>query len=302
MSRFGSVMADARSLRRSLQSLGKAMILFCACLTIVFGMVSTPASAASLLDRAKSGEPVRVGYANAAPWCYTKAPDTAGGFATTITVETLKKMGFKVQLVPMPEWGGLIPGLMARRFDVVACGLYVMSARCQNVEFADPLAVIGDVFLLPAGNPKKVETWQDLSRLKLRVGFIAGTNSMSTAKQEGMDLSQMVSFPSRTELTAAMKAGRVDVGAENLPEAQEIVRLNPGLFDLSDLKKQPKSSLNWAASGFRKEDADFAKAYDVAQRKYLGTPEMMSLVKPDSYNQQYLPEPDVTAAWACKNR
>lgn len=272
-------------------------------LGIVLSAITTAsAQAQSLLERANAGDPIRVGYANAKPWCYEKSADEAGGFSTLITVNTLKKMGYKVELVPMPEWGGLIPGLMAKRFDVAACGLYVMHERCKNVEFADPLAVIGDVFLLPKGNPRRIQTWQDLAKSDLKVGFIAGTNSMATAKQEGMELSRMISFPSKTELVAAIRTGRIDVGAENLPEAEEVMRLNPGTFELSDINQQPQSSLNWAASGFRHEDADFASAYSKAQKQYLGTPEMMASVQQDFYTQQYLPKPDVTAEWACKNR
>lgn len=281
---------------------GRNLGLMLSALFLTLTCFSQIASAETILDRVKDGQPIRVGYANAAPWCYTKSPGTAGGFATTITVETLKKMGYKVELVPMPEWGGLIPGLMARRFDVVACGLYIIADRCKNIEFADPLAVIGDVFLLPTGNPKHIETWEDVKHSKLRLGFIAGTNSLNTAKQQGVDLSQMISFPSRTELVAAMKAQRIDAAAENLPEAQEIIHLNPGLFAISDVKKQPKSSLNWAASGFRREDAAFAKQYNQAQKRYLGSPEMMATARPDSYDEQYLPAPDVTSDWVCKNR
>lgn len=277
-----------------------------ACVTsiaiLVAAMATTAVQAQSLLDRAAAGEPIRVGYANAKPWCYEKTADEAGGFSTLITVNTLKKMGYKVELVPLPEWGGLIPGLMAKRFDVAACGLYVMHERCKNVEFASPLAVIGDVFLLPKGNPHSIQTWQDLAKSDVKVGFIAGTNSMATAKQEGMDLSRMVSFPSKTELVAAMRTGRVDVGSENLPEAQEVLRLYPADFELSDINKQPLSSLNWAASGFRHEDADFAKLYSQAQKQYLGSPEMMASVENDFYTQQYLPKPDITADWVCQNR
>jgi polar amino acid transport system substrate-binding protein len=265
-------------------------------------MVSTQASADTLLERANAGKPIRVGYANAAPWCYEKEKDGPGGFSTRITVETLKKMGYEVELVAMPEWGGLIPGLMAKRFDVVACGLYIMAERCKSVEFANPLAVIGDVFLLPNGNPRGIQTWQDIIKSDVKVGFVAGTNSMATAKSVGMDLSRMMSFPSKTELVAALRAKRIDVGAENLAEGSEILRLHPGEFELSDINQQPKNTLNWAASGFRHEDADFAMLYNAAQQKYLGTPEMMSMAKVDSYNEQYLPQPDVTAEWVCKNR
>ncbi|WP_245270450.1 transporter substrate-binding domain-containing protein [Mesorhizobium ciceri] len=93
---------------------------------MAIGLVAGSASAGSLLDKIKKGEPIRIGYSNDAPWAYSGSNNEPLGISNTIMLAVLKKMGAgKVELVSA-EWGALIPGLQAGRFDLIADAMGVL--------------------------------------------------------------------------------------------------------------------------------------------------------------------------------
>ena len=57
------------------------------------------------------------------------------------------KLGVKKVDAVLTEWGALIPGLKAGRFDVIAAGMYITPERCKQVAFADPQNQIPDTLL-----------------------------------------------------------------------------------------------------------------------------------------------------------
>jgi polar amino acid transport system substrate-binding protein len=44
----------------------------------------------------------------------------------------------------LTEWGSLIPGLNAGRFDIITAGMYITPKRCKNVAFTDPMGVFAE--------------------------------------------------------------------------------------------------------------------------------------------------------------
>ncbi|MFQ5566575.1 MAG: ectoine/hydroxyectoine ABC transporter substrate-binding protein EhuB, partial [Paracoccaceae bacterium] len=58
----------------------KGVAVLCAT-AFAMGALASTASAESLLERAKSGEPVRIGFANEVPWAYPGENNAPLGFA-----------------------------------------------------------------------------------------------------------------------------------------------------------------------------------------------------------------------------
>ena len=48
----------------------------------------------------------------------------------------------------LTEWGSLIPGLRAGRFDLIAAGMYITPERCKQVLFTDPHYRLLDTLLV----------------------------------------------------------------------------------------------------------------------------------------------------------
>ncbi|NVO56625.1 transporter substrate-binding domain-containing protein [Rhodobacteraceae bacterium B1Z28] len=264
-------------------------------------MAVTSALAGPIEDRIAAGEPLRIGFANIPIWAYPGDDGQAEGFVNEIAVETLASMGYDNVETVVTDWAGLIPGLKAGRYDMVTGGLYILNSRCQNIDFSEPVGNFGDAFLVPTGNPKNITTYKDVLDQGVTMVTGAGYNTVESAKKEGLTDAQIMQVPGPTEVFAAVKAGRADAGILTYFEVKELADKSDGALEVTDPALLPDWTKNFAAIGFRPEDADFLAKYNAAQAAYMGTDEMMATVTPYGYTESHLPG-DITAEWACANR
>ncbi|WP_299881515.1 transporter substrate-binding domain-containing protein [uncultured Sulfitobacter sp.] len=261
---------------------------------------ATAALAGPLQDRIDAGETIRIGFANIPLWGYPNEEGNADGFTNDIAIQTLAKMGLTNVEAVVTDWGGLIPGLKAERFDMITGGMYILGSRCENVSFSEPVAASGDGILVAAGNPKGINNYTDI----LDGGHImvtgAGYNTVEAAQNLGIADSNIMQVPGPTEMVAAMKAGRADAAVLTDFEAQHLAA-DHAEIELADSSQMEEWSKNFAGIGFRHEDKDFLAEFNTALGAYIGTDEMMAVVGEHEYTSVHLPG-DVTAEWACANR
>lgn len=267
---------------------------------LVFASSTVMAVAGPLLDRIEAGETIRVGFSNIPLWGYPDDSGNPDGFTNDIAIETLKKMGYTNVEGVVTDWGGLIPGLKAERFDLITGGMYVLNSRCQNVSFSEPVAKAGDAFLVPAGNPNNIHNYDDILKSGKLLVTGAGYNTVEAAHRVGIDDDHLMQVPGPTEMLAALKAGRADAAVLTYFEASHLAHDNPEV-ELGDNSKMPVWSKNFAAIGFRHDDADFLAKFNAALAGYVGSDEMMAKVADHEYTADHLPG-DVTTEWACANR
>ena len=141
------------------RALSRSVVLF---LVAVFCLGAGIAEAGPLMDRIKAGEPIRLGFANEIPWAYPGENNKPLGFANAITIGVLEEMGYDNYEPVVTDWGGLIPGLKANRFDIITGGMYILKSRCENIAFSEPMGKFGDAFIVAKGNPKGLSNYQDI--------------------------------------------------------------------------------------------------------------------------------------------
>lgn len=268
---------------------------------IAIGLSAAAAVAGPLMDRINAGETIRIGFANEIPFAYPGPDGSPKGFVNAETLGILKKMGYdKIEPV-QTDWGGLIPGLQAGRFDIITGGMNILKSRCENVAFSEPIAKIGDAFIVAKGNPKGLTNYTDIKDKGAVMVTGSGYSNIEAAKAAGVEEANIMQVPGPTEILAAVKAGRADAGAGTYFTMKQLADSAGGELDVTDPAALPEESINWAGIGFRKEDQDFLDAFNAAQKDYIGTPEMMEAVKEYGYGEPTLPG-DVTTEWVCANR
>ena len=272
--------------------------LLAAALTACIG---SSAMAEGLLAKANAGDTIRIGFANEVPWAYPGDGDAPKGFVNSIALGVLDKMGITNIEAVVTDWGGLIPGLKANRFDVITGGMYILGSRCENVDFSNPIGVFGDAFIVAKGNPKGIQTYQDIKDKGAVLVTGAGYNIVEVAKREGIAEDNVMQVPGPTEILAAVRAGRADAGGVTFFTARVLAEQAEGAIDVTDPSVLPEWTLSWVGIGFRKDDTDFLNAFNAALKDYLGTDEMMAGVAEYGYTEQQLPS-DVTTEYACANR
>ncbi len=261
---------------------------------------SVTAVAGPITDRIAAGQPIRIGFSNIPIWGYPDENGEAKGFVNEIAIGILEQMGYSDIQTTVVDWGGLIPGLQANRYDMITGGLYILNSRCQNLVFSEPVATAGDAFIVPTGNPRGIATYQDILSSGSMMVTLAGNNTVEAARREGIGDNQMMLVPGPSEVLAAVRAGRADAGAMTYFEAAFLAE-NDDAVEVTDPAALPEWTQNWVGIGFRSSDQDFIDEFNVALATYIGSEAMMDRVSEYGYSISNLPG-DVTTEWVCANR
>jgi polar amino acid transport system substrate-binding protein len=254
-----------------------------------------------LMQRVSENKTIRLGFSNEIPWAYPGENNKPLGFANAITIGVLKHMGYENIEPVVTDWGGLIPGLKANRFDIITGGMYILNARCQNVDFSEPIGKFGDAYVVPKGNPKGLHNYIDLKEKNAIMVTGAGYNTVEAAKKEGVPENNIMQVPGSTEILAAVKSGRADAGALTYFTALNLVKESGGTLEVTDPSSLPEWTFNWVGIGFRPEDKDFLQKFNAAQKEYIGSAQMLKDVEQYGYTSAQLPG-EVKTEWVCNNR
>lgn len=268
---------------------------------MALGFGSLAAQAGPLMERIENGEPIRIGFSNEVPWAYPGENSEPLGFVNEIALGVLAEMGYDDVEPVVTDWGGLIPGLKANRYDIITGGMYILESRCENIEFSEPIGRFGDSFIVPAGNPEDVDSYQDIIDAGVTMVTGAGYNNVEAAKRVGVSESDIMQVPGPTQILAAVRAGRAYAGAVTYFTARNLAEESDGAVEATDPSALPDWTLNWVGIGFRGSDADFIERFNAALDDYLGTEEMLQSVAEYGYTESQLPG-DVETAWVCANR
>jgi polar amino acid transport system substrate-binding protein len=259
------------------------------------------AEADTLSERVEAGEPIRIGFANEIPFAYPGDDGSPKGFVNAITIGVLNAMGHDNIEPVQTEWGGLIPGLNAGRFDIITGGMNILASRCENIAFSEPIARIGDAFIVAPGNPKGIGDYDSLVENDAVMVTGAGYSNIEAAKNAGVPEGNIMTVPGPTEILAAVRAGRADAGAGTYFTMKQLADSSGGAVEVTDPGAMPEDTINWAGIGFRDQDQEFLAQFNAALQEYLGSDEMMAAVAEYGYDQASLPG-DRTTEWVCANR
>ncbi|MEF3049120.1 transporter substrate-binding domain-containing protein [Pseudotabrizicola sp. L79] len=269
--------------------------------SLLLGVSAFAALAGPLEDRIAAGETIRIGFANEIPFAYPGEDGSPKGFVNAEVIGVLAKMGYTNIEAVETEWGGLIPGLTAGQFDIITGGMNILKARCENIAFSEPMAKVGDGFIVAPGNPKGIETYASVKDSGATLVTGAGYSNIEAAKAAGVTEAQIMIVPGPTEILAAVTAGRADAGTGTYPTMKQLADSSGGAVEIVDPSAMPEDSFNWAGVGFRKDDQDFVGRFNAAQKDYLGSAEMLAAVAEYGYSEAMLPG-DKTTEWVCANR
>ena len=252
---------------------------------------SLPAQAQSTLETAKADGYIRVGFANEAPFGFATPDGKLTGEAPEVAKAVLAKMGIAQVDGVLTEFGSLIPGLKAGRFDIIAAGMFINPKRCAEINFSEPSYGIGQAMLVQKGNPKGVKdysSFKDNADLKLAV--MAGAVEGGYAKEAGVAEGQIVSLPDQSSLVAAVQSGRADGAALTALSIADMASKADGVESTTPFGEVAgKSVKGHGGFGFRKEDTDLLEAFNAELKTFLGSPEHIALVEPLGFGKDYLP-------------
>lgn len=258
-----------------------------------------PAFAETTLERARREGYIRVGFANEAPYGFATPDGKLTGESPEVVKAILAKIGIPQVDGVLTEFGSLIPGLEAGRFDIIAAGMFITPKRCKQVQFSEPTYGIGQAFLVTKGNPKGIKDYGTIASNKaLKLAVMAGAVEAGYAKDSGIPESQLVILPDQSSLVKAVQAGRADAAALTALSIADMASKNDGVESTPPFGTVAgKSVVGHGGIAFRKEDTDLYAAFNAELKKFIGSPEHIALVTPFGFGKDFLPT--LTTAELC---
>lgn len=103
---------------------------------------ATPVAAQSTLEEILQRGKLRVGMSTFVPWAMRDKEGNLIGFEIDVAKKLAADMGVEVEFVAT-AWSGIIPALLAKKFDVIIGGMSITPERNLTVNFTIPYAHSG---------------------------------------------------------------------------------------------------------------------------------------------------------------
>ena len=222
---------------------------------------ATPSRAQSddLLARIKSNKEITIATeARYAPFEYVDNGKIVGYDADLMAYVLKSLPDVKVKQLDLP-FQGLLPGLDAKRFDIVVTAVTVNKDRVSHFAFTVPVADATTGVLLRNGDTS-IKSPDDLN------GKIVGSQTGSAQLQAlqaldkklkdagGPGIKQIKQYVAFDEAYADLAVGRLDAVAQSVANLGPLMKSRPGVFTLLPQTIGPKSYFAWVA----RKDSDSA--------------------------------------------
>jgi len=232
------------------------------------------AQKSTLNEILKRGE-LRVGLdAGYMPFEMTDKKGEIVGFDVDLAKEMAKAMGVKLTIVNT-DYDGIIPALMADKFDIIISGMTVNQERNLQINFAKPYIVVGQAILLNKKHEGTITSYKDLNDPKYIVASRIGTTGEQAAKRM-IPKAQYKSFEKEADGAMEVVNGQADAfvydlpfnvvfmaqqGGKNLILLDQVFTYEPLGFGI---KKGDPDFLNWLDNFLEqiKNDGRYDRIYD----------------------------------------
>ena len=185
-------------------------------LIATFATVAALAVAAGVAP-ASAGEKLRIGVEGAyPPFSWKEADGTLKGFDIDIAWALCEKMGRQCELVEQ-DWDGMIPALLAKKFDAIIASMSITEERKKRVDFTDKYYNTPNKFVARKGVSYDI-TPDGLA------GKVIGTQRGTTHQcflEKIYPKSDLRLYGTQEEVFLDLAAGRIDLSFSDAIQAEE---------------------------------------------------------------------------------
>ncbi|HEY9163675.1 MAG TPA: ectoine/hydroxyectoine ABC transporter substrate-binding protein EhuB [Magnetovibrio sp.] len=246
-------------------------------------ITAAPAHAADTLSTLKDQKFARIAIANEPPYTEVKTDGTVTGAAPEVARAVLKKLGVDDVVASISEYGAMIPGLQAKRWDMVSAGLFIKAERCAAVSFSEPDLCDAEAFMLKDGT--KLESFEDIAKSGAKVGVPGGGTEEKLALAAGVARDHVIVVPDGQSGTKMLKDGRIDAYALPVASIGDLLKKadDATLTMYAPIKNTP---IYCAGVAFRKEDTALRDAYDKELKAMKASGEFAKIIEPFGFSAE----------------
>ncbi len=200
------------------------------------------------------------------PFSKTNPDGSLSGFDIDMAAALCEEMGYECTLVKQ-DWDGMIPALLARKFDAIIASMSITEERKKKVDFSTKYYQMPVKFVAPNGSNLQISK----AGLKgKKIGVQRATTFDNYATDKYGRSAQIVRYTNQEEVFLDLQAGRIDTtlaeraniedGFLGTKAGKNFATVGP---DITDAK--------WFGKGIgialRKQDDDLRKEFNKAIKK-----------------------------------
>ncbi|MEJ2769450.1 cystine ABC transporter substrate-binding protein [Mycetohabitans sp. B46] len=229
------------------------------------GAAAVAAPAADLLDQVKARGTLRIGLEGTYPPFNSRdAHGELVGYDVDVAKAIALRLGVKPEFITT-EWSGIIAGLQAGKFDVIANQVGITPVRQQTFDFSQPYTYSVAQLIQRKDDSRQFKSLDNLKGKKLGVSLGSNYNDMAKSVP-GIEVK---TYPGAPEYLRDLAAGRIDAALNDRLMLAYLIKTNAlPLRASGTLGQQEKVGIP-----FKKGNPKFAKAIDdaIAQLEADGT-------------------------------
>ena len=230
---------------------------------LTFGLTAA-AHAEDALARVKAAGSLKVGTETAfAPFDFIDAGQHVG-LNVDLFQEIGQEMGVKIDWVALP-WEGVLPGLEAGKFDMVAGPATITKARMQRYRFLPPIGEATDALMKRKGDTSVMKPADIAGKT---VGAGKASSQLAQLQDYAKTMPSKVTvreYVGNNEAYADLAAGRLAAVANSLTNIAFVAKQRSDTFEVVDPPFGPKSYFGYISP----KDPDHAALADAVQAAML---------------------------------
>jgi polar amino acid transport system substrate-binding protein len=250
-------------------------------------LASTAVNAATLAEIQESGT-IRIAVANEIPYGYMDPTGEPMGAGPDVAEHIMSELGIENIEWVTTEFSGLIPGLQADRFDMVAAEMAILPERCQQVIYSEPNTSYGEGLLVAAGNPKDIHAYGDFAEGDMKVAIMAGADQLEMLQALGVPEANMVTISSNADAISTVSTGRADAYAATGLTASELAGQSDDVEVVGEFEDpviDGEEVRSWGGFTFAQGSEDLRDAVNEALASFKETDEWREILSGYGFTQ-----------------
>ncbi len=245
---------------------------------------TAPAFAQEAVEALKEQGFARIAIANEPPFTAVNPDGSVSGAAPDVARAIFKRLGIDDVVASISEYGAMIPGLQAKRFDAVTAGLFMKPERCAAVAYSEPILCDAEAFALKKGNPMNLNTFKDIAdNPEAKIGAPGGGTEERLALEAGVPRERVIVVPDAQSGLTMLQQGRIDVYSLPVLSINSLVQKanDPEIEVVAPVEGAP---VYCDGAAFRKDQTELRDAFDKELAAIKASGEFAKIIEPYGFS------------------
>jgi polar amino acid transport system substrate-binding protein len=139
-------------------------------------------AASSVIEEIKRRNTLRIGMSTFVPWAFRNRAGELIGYEIDVATRLAQDMGVRPEFVPT-AWDGIVPALLAGRFDMIIGGMTVTPARNLSANFTNSYSASGVDLAASKRLAEGMTTMEAWNRPNVTISGRRGTSALAAAQR-----------------------------------------------------------------------------------------------------------------------